>query len=100
MGNPYLLTIYPRYGKQDDFDTDQGRQFASVEFTRSLKDQGIQIGMDGKDCWGDKVFVERLWKSLTYLGGLVTHLRDHQRSTAGLGALPDVLQPDRVALCA
>jgi putative transposase len=31
-----------------------------------LKDQGIQISMDGKGYWRDNVFVERLWKSIKY----------------------------------
>ncbi|MFY4727530.1 integrase core domain-containing protein, partial [Nitrospira sp. BLG_2] len=26
----------------------------------------IQISMDGKGCWRDNVFVERLWKSIKY----------------------------------
>lgn len=55
-----------RYGKPDIFNTDQGCQFTSLEFTGLLKDQGIQISMDGKGCWRDNVFVERLWKSLKY----------------------------------
>ncbi len=29
-----------------------------------LKDQGIQISMDGRSCWRDHVFMERLWRSL------------------------------------
>ena len=55
-----------RYGKPDIFNTDQGCQFTSMEFTGLLKDQGIQISMDGKGCWRDNVFVERLWKSIKY----------------------------------
>ena len=31
-----------------------------------LKDHGIQISMDGRGCWRDNVFVERLWRSLKY----------------------------------
>jgi putative transposase len=31
-----------------------------------LKEHGIQISMDGKGCWRDNVFVERLWKSVKY----------------------------------
>ena len=31
-----------------------------------LKDNGIQISMDGKGCWRDNVFVERLWRSVKY----------------------------------
>ena len=53
-----------RYGTPAIFNTDQGCQFTSLEFTGLLKDQGIQISMDGKGCWRDNVFVERLWKSI------------------------------------
>ena len=55
-----------RYGPPEIFNTDQGCQFTSLEFTGLLKDQGIQISMDGRGCWRDNVFVERLWRSLKY----------------------------------
>ena len=55
-----------RYGKPDIFNTDQGCQFTSLEFTGLLKQHGIAISMDGKGCWRDNVFVERLWKSIKY----------------------------------
>lgn len=55
-----------RYGVPDIFNTDQGSQFTSSEFTGLLKSHGIQISMDGKGCWRDNVFVERLWKSVKY----------------------------------
>ena len=55
-----------QYGCPKIFNTDQGCQFTSQEFTGLLKDQGIQISMDGKGCWRDNVFVERLWKSIKY----------------------------------
>jgi putative transposase len=55
-----------RYGKPEIFNTDQGCQFTSHDFTGLLKDNGIQISMDGKGCWRDNVFVERLWKSVKY----------------------------------
>jgi putative transposase len=54
------------YGTPDIFNTDQGCQFTSLPFTGLLKDQGIQISMDGTGCWRDNVFVERLWKSVKY----------------------------------
>src|SRR5450830_1128581 len=54
------------YGKPDIFNTDQGSQFTSQEFTQLLKDNGIAISMDGRGCWRDNVFVERLWKSIKY----------------------------------
>lgn len=55
-----------RYGTPEIFNTDQGSQFTSSEFTGLLKEHGIQISMDGKGCWHDNVFVERLWKSIKY----------------------------------
>ena len=55
-----------RYGTPDIFNTDQGSQFTSLEFTGLLKDHGIQISMDGTGCWRDNVFVERLWRSVKY----------------------------------
>ena len=55
-----------RYGTPEIFNTDQGCPFTSLEFTGLLKDHGIQVSMDGKGCWRDNVFVERLWKSIKY----------------------------------
>jgi putative transposase len=55
-----------RFGKPEIFNTDQGSQFTSSDFTGLLKDNGIKISMDGKGCWRDNVFVERLWKSVKY----------------------------------
>ena len=55
-----------KYGCPEIFNTDQGSQFTSAEFTDLLKDNGIAISMDGKGCWRDNVFVERLWKSIKY----------------------------------
>ncbi|MBS0180928.1 MAG: IS3 family transposase [Nitrospira sp.] len=55
-----------RYGRPEIFNTDQGCQFTSQEFTGFLNDQGTQISMDGTERWCDNVFVERLWRSLTY----------------------------------
>ena len=55
-----------RYGKPEIFNTDQGSQFTSEDFTDVLKENGIQISMDGKGRWVDNVFVERLWRSVKY----------------------------------
>lgn len=48
------------------FNTDQGSQFTSKEWTDELKSRSIQISMDGKGCWRDNVFIERLWRSIKY----------------------------------
>ena len=55
-----------RYGPPEIFNTDQGSQFTSADFTRVLTDHGIKISMDGKGRWVDNVFVERLWRSVKY----------------------------------
>jgi putative transposase len=61
-----LQEAITRYGTPEIFNTDQGSQFTSLEFTEVLKTHGIAISMDGKGCWRDNVFVERLWKSIKY----------------------------------
>jgi putative transposase len=55
-----------KYGTPEIFNTDQGCQFTSSEFVGLLRSHGIQISMDGKGCWRDNVFVERLWKTIKY----------------------------------
>ena len=54
------------HGRPEIFNTDQGAQFTSEEFTEVLKEQNIAISMDGNGRWMDNVFVERLWRSLKY----------------------------------
>jgi putative transposase len=54
------------FGCPEIFNSDQGSQFTSVNFTQVLKDHHIQISMDGKGAWRDNVFVERLWRSVKY----------------------------------
>lgn len=54
------------YDGPEIFNTDQGSQFTSDEFTGVLIGRGIDISMDGKGSWRDNVFVERLWRSLKY----------------------------------
>jgi len=54
------------YGRPKIFNTDQGSQFTSFDFTSVLKENGIKISMDGKGRWMDNVFIERLWRSLKY----------------------------------
>ena len=55
-----------KYGKPEIFNSDQGSQFTSADFTGLLLNNGIAISMDGKGAWRDNVFVERLWRSVKY----------------------------------
>ena len=48
------------------FNTDQGVQFPSDEFTSTLKQAGCRISMDGKGRVCDNIFVERLWRTVKY----------------------------------
>jgi putative transposase len=54
------------HGKPEIFNTDQGSQFTSCDFTDVLKAHEIKISMDGKGRWMDNVFIERLWRSMKY----------------------------------
>lgn len=54
------------YGGPEIFNTDQGSQFTSSDFIGLLQKHGIRISMDGKGCWRDNVFVERLWRTVKY----------------------------------
>jgi putative transposase len=55
-----------RYGKPEIFNTDQGSQFTSSDFTDLMISRQIKVSMDGKGAWRDNVFVERLWRSVKY----------------------------------
>jgi putative transposase len=48
------------------FNTDQGSQFTSQEFTSRLLDAQVRISMDGRGRALDNVFVERLWRTVKY----------------------------------
>ena len=53
-------------GQPEVFNTDQGSQFTSGEFTQVLQDHGVKISMDGKGRYTDNIFVERLWRTVKY----------------------------------
>ena len=61
-----LTEALERYGPPEIFNTDQGSQFTSLEFTSVLKDSGVAISMDGRGRCMDNIFIERLWRSLKY----------------------------------
>ncbi len=55
-----------QHGPPETFNTDQGCQFTSAEFTQPLLAAGIKLSMDGKGRCLDNVFVERLWRTVKY----------------------------------
>lgn len=73
-----------RYSKPEIFNTDQGPQFTSVEFTRVLESAGVKVSMDGRGRVYDNIFVERLWRSVKYEE---VYLHDYQTVPAARGHL-------------
>jgi len=72
-------------GRPEIFNTDQGSQFTSDDWTKVLLEAGVQISMDGKGRVFDNIFVERLWRTVKVEE---VYLRDYQTVTEaryGLG---------------
>ena len=61
-----LQTAFDNWGKPQIFNTDQGSQFTSNEFTELLLEKEILILMDGKGRTLNNVFIEQLWRTLKY----------------------------------
>ncbi len=61
-----LAEALDHFGRPMIFNTDQGAQFTSNEFTSTLKASGIAISMDGRGRCQDNIFIERLWWTLKY----------------------------------
>jgi putative transposase len=78
-----------QYGVPEIFNTDQGSQFTSLAFTELLKEHGIRISMDGKGCWRDNVFVERLWRTIKYEEVYLRAYESVSQAKASLGRYLD-----------
>ncbi len=74
-----------RFGKPQIFNTDQGSQFSGGQFVSLLTSHGIRISMDGKGCWRDNVFVERLWRSVKYEEVYLHAYQSVSEAKAGIG---------------
>ena len=81
-----LEEAFAKHGQAEIFNTDQGSQFTSDDFTGALKARGVAISMDGKGAWRDNVFVERLRRSIKY-EEVVCYERN-RCNLDGSGALP------------
>ncbi len=55
-----------KHGKPEIFNTDQGSQYTSKEYTEILEGANIQISMDGRGRALDNIFVERFWRTIKY----------------------------------
>ena len=74
-----------RTGRPEIFNTDQGAQFTSHDFTGRLLAQGILISMDGRGRAMDNIFVERLWRSVKYEEVYLNDYQSVPESVRGLG---------------
>ena len=77
-----LSEALARFGTPGTFNTDQGAQFTSDEFTKVLSDHGIEISMDGRGRCHDNIFVERLWWTVKPRVGLSAPSRQRHRTEA------------------
>lgn len=68
------------------FNSDQGVQFTSHDFTQRLATAGIQISMDGRGRALDNIFVERLWRSVKYEE---VYLKEYQTVAEAVSNLRD-----------
>lgn len=75
-----------RRGKPDIFNTDQGSQYTSEDFTKAILNAGIKLSMDGRGRALDNVFVERLWRSVKYEEVYLKDYATVQEALSGLGA--------------
>jgi len=54
------------YCQPEIFNSDQGSQFTSKDFTQKLLDRNVRISMDGRGRVFDNIFIERLWRTVKY----------------------------------
>lgn len=78
------------------FNTDQGSQFTSSDFTGALEAAGIRISMDGKGRALDNVFVERLWRSVKYEEVYLKDYRSVGEAIESLGRYFDFYNRERL----
>jgi putative transposase len=77
------------------FNTDQGAQFTSQEFTGTLLSEGIRISMDGRGRAMDNVFVERLWRTVKYEEVYPSDYGDAAQAFRGIGKYFSFYNTDR-----
>lgn len=81
-----LQEALERFGRPEIFNSDQGSQFTSEDFTGCLKDAGVAISMDGRGRVYDNIFVERLWRSVKYEEVYLHDYESMPRAWRGLDA--------------
>jgi putative transposase len=90
-----LREAMARHGKPEIFNTDQGSQFTSLDFTGVLKDAGVAISMDGRGRCMDNIFIERLWRSLKYEAVYLHEMTDGFAAERVIGTWIDFYNTER-----
>lgn len=62
----FLLEAFDLHGKPDIVNTDQGAQFTSEIFSKTVLESNVKLSMDGKGRATDNAFIERFWRSVKY----------------------------------
>lgn len=73
-------------GRPEIFNSDQGSQFTTDQFSGELEARGIAVSMDGRGRCLDNIFIERLWRSLKYEEVYLKDYRLVPEARAGIGA--------------
>lgn len=71
-----LQEALARFGNPEVFNTDQGSQFTSADWTGVLTKAEVKISMDGRGRFLDNIFIERLWRSLKQEAIYLTEIED------------------------
>jgi putative transposase len=81
-----LKEALARYGPPEIFNSDQGSQFTSTDFTDVLRSAKVKISMDGRGRWIDNRMIERLWRSLKYECVYLNAFETGSEARNGIGA--------------
>lgn len=73
-------------GSPEIHNSDQGSQFTSHHYTDLLKEQAVQISMDGRGRCLDNIFTERLWRTVKYEN---IYLRSYQNMAEARNGLTE-----------
>jgi len=82
-------------GCPEIFNTDQGCQFTSPEFTKRVEEAGARMSMDGRGRALDNIFVERLWRSVKYEEVYPKDYQSGVEAHLGLGQYLDFYNTER-----
>lgn len=81
-----LKEALARYGPPEIFNSDQGSQFTSTDFTDVLHDAKVKISMDGRGRWIDNRMIKRFWRSLKYECVYLNAFETGSEACEGIGA--------------